>query len=106
MSEQLKAIKWNYVHGYDFNPGSAEDQSIQEDFEWLIQQSERTEQLESENERMREVLKDFANNGTKHDLNPTLVMDGKEYFQLLDYIKNMDGYVRNTAKQALRGDTD
>jgi predicted protein tyrosine phosphatase len=57
-------------------------------------QSQRIDKLEK-------ALKDFADHGTKHDDNPTLIFDETAVSRLLDYIKSMDSYVRTTAKQAL-----
>ncbi|SET85041.1 hypothetical protein SAMN05216389_14011 [Oceanobacillus limi] len=64
--KRLERIKWNFKNGYDFNPSSAQDNAIEEDFDWLIQQAERSQknaqdledmdrQLASEQKRVREL---------------------------------------------------
>ena len=101
-------------------------------FDWLLEQAEKREywmkqhrkraneledayfkiqliekqlqQAQAKAERYKQALEHFANLGTNHDANPTLVMDGNEVFMLLDYIKSMDEYVRYKARKALEGE--
>ncbi|WP_029265738.1 hypothetical protein [Virgibacillus alimentarius] len=71
------------------------------EYEVDIPDQEELMELKRTVQRYKRTLEEFANRGTKHDLNPTLVMDGNECFKLLDYIQSMDDYVRQKAHQTL-----
>ncbi len=69
---------------------------------------EHAEQLRAEVAWLRGVLLDFAENGTRHDLHPTLsgydlgtpTPGGRGWHT---YIREMDDYVRERARAALEG---
>ena|SRR5690554_2704320 len=127
--ERLEEIKNKKI----FDVGN-DDLLNLEDVNWLIEQAEKREywmkqhrkraneledayfkiqlienqlhQAQTKAERYKQALEHFANLGTNHDTNPTLVMDGNEVFMLLDYIKSMDEYVRYKARKALEGESE
>lgn len=58
------------------------------------------------NKEAFEIIKDLAENGTRHDLNPTCISQG-QFFEpprtggWTGYVKEMDDYVRDRARLAL-----
>jgi len=62
------------------------------------------DEMKSERDKYRAIVEDFANHGTRHDLNPTMHFTGDEMEMAkwcIGYMKSMDNYVRNIAKEAL-----
>lgn len=64
MKKRLEQIKWNFENGYDFNPSSSQDNAIEEDFKWLINQVELFEECKSDALKMHQALTEIAD----HDL--------------------------------------
>ena len=58
---------------------------------------------------LAEVMKDFAEYGTRHDLNPTTRFGMKEQARLMwaiDRFRSMDNYVKDKARAALAAHQD
>lgn len=70
--------------------------------------------LGMENISLKAVLEDFANNGVRHDLMPTLCISGETERETQEklitffyrYIESIDSYVRKTSRNALDNSID
>lgn len=67
------------------------------------------QRLQQQVKVLREALEDFRDCGTRHDINPTGMFKSCGCFQSMNgdswqgYIKSQDEYVRDRARQALKG---
>lgn len=75
----------------------------------LASEKQTVHELEKKLAIAEEALNDFAEHGTRHDLNPTGQMMPCGHFevrtdayQYRGFMKSMDEYVRSRAKEALR----
>jgi hypothetical protein len=69
--------------------------------QWLMDDREK---YKADADRLAEVMKDFAEYGTRHDLNPTTRFGMKEQYRLMwaiDRFRSMDNYVKDIARAAL-----
>jgi hypothetical protein len=70
----------------------------------IIELTEERDKYKADADRLAEVMKDFAEYGTRHDLNPTTRFGMKEQDRLMwaiDCFRSMDNYVKDIARAAL-----
>jgi len=107
----LERMMDSVVEGYEFQSRRAADAEVALSAVTVAaaaRDAEVVSALEAARKRvgaLEHALCDFAEHGTRHDLNPSLSWDSEQglAFAFTRYIKRMDEHVRECARRALDG---